>query len=63
MLTAEEGMKQMSEMFRHMGSEVYVEADKGRGEHQGILTKDFLGAMMHYKMLWVSCVFRGTSRV
>jgi hypothetical protein len=28
MLTAEEGMKQMSEMFRHMGSEVYVEADK-----------------------------------
>jgi H2-forming N5,N10-methylenetetrahydromethanopterin dehydrogenase-like enzyme len=62
MLTTEEGVKQMSEMFRHMGSEVYVEADKV-GRASGILTKDFLGAMMHYKMLWVSYVFRATSRV
>jgi phosphomethylpyrimidine synthase len=35
-LTAEEGMRQMSEKFRQMGSEVYVDADKVRDSNKAL---------------------------
>ncbi|MGD0025610.1 MAG: phosphomethylpyrimidine synthase ThiC [Xanthobacteraceae bacterium] len=36
LLTAEEGMRQMSEKFRQMGSEVYVEAEKVKESNQAL---------------------------
>jgi phosphomethylpyrimidine synthase len=35
-LTAEEGMRQMSEKFRQMGSEVYVDAEKVRDSNKAL---------------------------
>jgi phosphomethylpyrimidine synthase len=35
-LSAEEGMKQMSEKFRQMGSEVYVEAERVRQSNKAL---------------------------
>jgi phosphomethylpyrimidine synthase len=35
-LTAEEGMRQMSEKFRQMGGEVYVDAEKVRDSNKAL---------------------------